>query len=138
MPTAWLIIAALFCSAASVMAQASVDWTAKETAMWQAIKDKKLEPFSAGLDSAYVGVWDDGLHDRDTEVAGVRQDNLKDFRLSDLTVRRLDPHIVLLTYKSVVSDSGSTDFSATYWVASVWQLRGGRWRVVMHTAHKAP
>ena len=138
MPTVWLIIAALFCSAASVMAQAPVDWTAKETAMWQAIKDKKLEPFSAGLDSAYVGVWDDGLHDRDTEVAGVRQDNLKDFRLSDLTVRRLDPHIVLLTYKSVVSDSGSTDFSATYSVASVWQLRGGRWRVVMHTAHKAP
>jgi len=120
------------------MAQASVDWIGKETAMWQAVKDKKMDAFSAGLDSTFVGVYADGLHNRDTEVAQVRSANLKDFHLSDLTVHRLSPQVVLLTYKvGVNGESGGKDVSGTYWVASVWQMRGRQWRTMIHTETKA-
>jgi hypothetical protein len=139
MRTACLITAALVCGVSSAIGQASADWTARETAMWQAVKDKKIEPFAAGLDSTFVGVYTDGLHTREIEVAQVRQVNLKTFRLSDLTVRRLDRKVVLLTYKAdVAGESGSTDISGSYWIASIWQMRGAQWRGVMHTEVKAP
>jgi hypothetical protein len=134
----WLLASAVVCSATAAMAQASVDWMNKETTMWQAVKDKKIDAFSAGLDSTFVGVYTDGLHNRDTEVAQVRPTNLKDFHLSDFTVHRLSPQVVLLTYKVVVNgESGGKDLSGAYWVASVWQKRGQQWRTVMHTEEKA-
>jgi len=44
----------------------------------------------------------------------------------------------LLTYKVVVNgESGGKDVSGTYWVASVWQMRGQQWRTMMHTETKA-
>ena len=134
----WLLASALVCGTTAAMAQASVDWMNKETAMWQAVKDKKVDAFSAGLDSAFVGVYADGLHNRNAELAMVRPADLKEFHLSDFTVHRLSPQVVLLTYKVVVSgESGGKDMSGTYWVASVWQKRGQRWRTVMHTEEKA-
>jgi len=135
----WWLAGALVCSVTvAMMAQASVDWTSKETAMWQAVKDNKINVFSAGLDSTFVGVYGDGLHNRDTEVTQVRQTNLRDFHLSDFTVHRLSPQVVSLAYKVVVNgESGGKDVSGTYWVASVWQMRGRQWRTVMHTEAKA-
>jgi hypothetical protein len=134
----WLIGGALLGSATPALAQAPVDWMARETAMWQAVKDKNLEAFSAGLDSAFVGVYADGLHDRNKEIALVRPANLKDFQLSDFTVHRLSPQIVLLTYQVVANgEANGKDVSGAYWVASVWQLRGRNWRTVMHTESKA-
>jgi len=134
----WLLVGAVVCSATAAMAQASVDWIGKETAMWQAVKDKKMDAFSAGLDSTFVGVYADGLHNRDTEIAQVRPANLKDFHLSDFTVHRLGPQVVLLTYKVVVNgESGGKDVSGTYWVTSVWQMRGQQWRTMMHAETKA-
>jgi hypothetical protein len=67
----WLLAGALACCTTAAMAQASVDWMSRETAMWQAVKDKKVDAFSAGLDSTFVGVYPDGLHNRDAEVAQV-------------------------------------------------------------------
>ena len=134
----WLLVGALVCSATAAMAQASVDWIGKETGMWQAVKDKKMDAFSAGLDSTFVGVYADGLHNRDTEMAQVRPANLKDYHLSDFTVHRLSPQVVLLTYKVVVNgESGGKDVSGAYWVASVWQMRGQQWRTMMHAETKA-
>ena len=134
----WLLAGALVCSATAAMAQASADWIGKETAMWQAVKDKQIDAFSGGLDSTFIGVYADGLHNRDTEVTQVRQANLKDFHLSDFTVHRLSPQVVLLAYRVVVNgESGGKDVSGTYWVASVWQMRGRQWRTMMHTEGKA-
>jgi len=135
----WLIAGALLSGATQTMAQRSVDWMAKETAVWQAVKDKNFDAFGAGLDSTFVGVYAEGLYNRDREIAQVRPANLRDFHLSDFTVHRLSPQVVLLTYKVVVhGESGADDFSGTYSVASVWQLRGRRWRTVMHSESKAP
>src|SRR5207249_5611063 len=86
----------------------------------------------------FVGVYADGLHNRDAEMAQVRPANLKDYHLSDFTVHRLSPQVVLLTYKVVVNgESGGKDVSGTYWVASVWQMRGQQWRTMMHAETKA-
>ena len=139
MRAVWLITGALFCSITSALAQASVDWMSREMGMWQAVKDKRIDAFSAGLDSSFVGVYAEGLHNRDTEISQVRPANLREFHLSDFTVHRLGPQVVLLTYKVVVNaESGGKDLSGTYWVASVWQTRGQHWRTVMHTESKAP
>src|SRR2546430_8334419 len=91
MRAVWLITGALFCSITSALAQASVDWMSRETGMWQAVKDKRIDAFSAGLDSSFVGVYAEGLHNRDTEISQVRPANLREFHLSDFTVHRLGP-----------------------------------------------
>lgn len=137
MRAAWLITSFLFCSAVSAVAQASAEWTGREMAMWQAVKGHQMEVFSDGLDATFVGIYPDGLHNRETEVAQARPATLKDFQLSDFTVHRLSPQLVLLTYKAVVSgEAGGKDFSGTYWVGSLWQSRGKQWRTVMHTEVK--
>ena len=137
MRATWLIAGSLLCGAVSALAQASAEWSGRETALWQAVKDHKMEVFSAGLDPTFVGIYPDGLHSRATEVAQARPANLKDFQLSQFTIRSLGPQVVLLTYKAVVSGkSGGKDFSGTYWVGSLWQMRGKQWRTLMHTEVK--
>lgn len=132
-PSVLLIVAAH-----PAAAQTAGDLAQREQQVWEAIQKKQLDKFAAALDTGFVGVYSDGIHDRDTEIKTIRQANLRSFRLSDFSGRRLDSRTTLVTYKAVVEgDAGGTDVSGTYWASSLWRNTGGKWRTVMHTEVKA-
>jgi hypothetical protein len=114
-------------------AQSTVDWNAKETALWQAIKDRQFDSFAAGLDSTFVGVYAGGTIGLDAQIAAVQQDTLASFQISEFTVRTVDSQTILLTYRVSVTATNTTQ-AATYWASSLWRLRAGGWRTVLHTA----
>jgi hypothetical protein len=139
MRSVYLMVVTTLSIFSSSVAQTPAEWLGKETALWQAAKEKNRAPFEAAFDSAFVGVYADGLHQREAELAAVGQGDLREYQLSDFAVRQLGPQVVLLTYKAVVTgDASGIDFSGTYWLASVWQLQGSTWRAVMHSEVKAP
>lgn len=49
----------------------------------------------------------------------------------DYALRQLAPHLVLLTYKSTVTDPGSGEQKHTH-RASIWALLEGRWQMTFH------
>ena len=124
--------------AAQTFAQATDEFVARETSVWQAVKDKRLDAFTVALDTSVVAVYADGIHTRAAEVASVRQANLRSFTLTEFATRHLDPRTTLLTYRAVVAgDAGGQDFSGTYWVASLWRRVGNQWKTAFHTEVKA-
>jgi hypothetical protein len=140
MRTSMFLLATLFpVGAAQAFAQAGDEFVARETAVWQAVKDKQLEAFTAALDTSFVGVYADGIHTRAAEVASVRPTNLRSFTLTEFATRHLDPRTTLLTYRAVVAgDAAGKDFSGTYWISSLWRKVGGQWKTAFHTEVKAP
>ena len=139
MRTSILLLATLLpVGAAQAFAQATDEFVARETAVWQVVKDKRLDAFTAALDTGVVAVYADGIHTRAAEVASVRQVNLRSFTLTEFATRHLDPGTTLLTYRAIVAgDAGGQDFSGTYWVSSLWRKAGGQWKTVFHTEVKA-
>jgi len=140
MRTSMFLLATLLpVGAAQAFAQATDEFVARETAVWQAVKDKRLDAFTAALDTGVVAVYADGIHTRAAEVASIRQVNLRSFTLTEFATRHLDPRTTLLTYRAIVAgDAGGQDFSGTYWVSSLWRKAGGQWKTVFHTEVKAP
>src|SRR5438445_3730734 len=119
--------------------QAADTFAAREHAVWQAIQDRKFDTFAAALDRSFVGLYADGVHTREAEIAAVRQVTQRSFHLTDLVVHRLDAQTTLLTYKAAyTADAAGADISGTYWAASLWRKTAGQWRTVFHTEVKAP
>src|SRR3954467_13600090 len=61
-------------------AVSEADIIAKEKAAWDAIKKKDWDGFGKTLDSDNIEVLDDGVHDKATSLASI-----KDFELADVT-----------------------------------------------------
>ena len=111
----------------------------RETAVWQAAEDAKPEVFGSFLDAGYSGVYADGVHSRDTEIAAVRQAHLRSFALSSTVAVQVDAHTERLTYKiTVKGDVSGADFSGDYGAMSVWHATGGHWLLVAHAETKLP
>lgn len=123
---------------ATTMSAADRQWLTRETATWQAVKDRKADAFGGFLAPGYQSVSAGGVSDKASELRAVPQVNMRSFRLSDFAVRRVDPQTVILTYKAVVEgDVGGTDISGAYWNTSIWRRASGQWRAILHTEAKA-
>src|SRR2546428_6228139 len=104
MRTSMFLLATLLpVGAAQAFAQATDEFVARETSVWQAVKDKRLDAFTAALDTSVVAVYADRIHTRAAEVGSVRQANLRSFTLTAFATRHLDSHTTLLTYTAVVA-----------------------------------
>ena len=111
----------------------------RETAVWQSVKDQQINRFAAYLAPSYVAVYEDGIHDKATEVEFVRGQNLRGFRMGNFSSRTIDGgEDVLLTYMiDVRGTKGKTNFSGRYWATSLWHRSGRNWTLVYHSDVKA-
>ena len=112
--------------------QVSIDWQAKEAAVYRAVVDVNVDAVAANLDSAYVGIYPRGIIDREAQIAAVKGE-WTSFELSQFTARAIDSQTVLLTYK--LSTQGTS--GGIFWASTLWRLTGGQWRWVLHTAAPA-
>ena len=127
-------------SAATAQAKADelTKFRNRETAMWESVKNKELESIRKVFQKDYVAVYDTGIIGVNDELDGISKLTLRDYRVTDVNVRNLDPSTVIVTSKVVVDgDMGGQSMSGTYNAMTVWQRSGNQWYVAAHTEIKA-
>jgi hypothetical protein len=106
----------------------------KETAAWQAYKDKKAEEFKKLAAPNFQGVYSEGIVNLDQEMKAMNETTFKSFELSDVKVVNADPNTATITYKVKIDGmQGGKDISGNYNAASVWLKQGADWRAILHT-----
>jgi hypothetical protein len=110
----------------------------REAATWESVKNKETASLRKVMTKDYIAVYDDGFSGVDQEMSGIAKMTIRDYRLSDVSVRRLDPLTVLVTSKVVLDGSMGTDsVSGTYNTLTVWHRDGNKWYIAAHTDVKA-
>ena len=110
----------------------------KETAVWQAFKDKKATVFAAMLAPTYVGLYDYGTATKAKELDSLKNAKIETFKISNFADRMIDDDDMLMTYVVEVKGTmGKEDVSGKYQAASVWHRTGDKWIGVYHSEIKA-
>jgi hypothetical protein len=110
----------------------------KETAVWQAFRDKTADAFGAMFAPTYVGLYDDGVATKAKELDHLKNDKHESFKISGFASRMIDPDDMLMTYAvDVKGMAGKDDMSGKYQAASLWHRTGNKWLAVYHTEIKA-
>jgi hypothetical protein len=133
-----ITIAALAAFALAPIAAQAATPLQKETSVWQAFKDKNAKAFGAMLAPNYVGLYDDGVASRATELDHLKSSKLDSFKIGNFSSRMVDPDDMLMTYVvDVKGTMGKDDISGKYHAASLWHRSGKTWLGVYHTEIKA-
>ena len=110
---------------------------AKETAAWQAFKDKKPDDFKKVVDKDFRGVYAEGVSDMQKELDDMKKWDMKSFTISDYKAFSDEPDVMVTTY--IVKIEGTydgKDSSGTYNAGSVWKKEGKNWLAIFHTNAK--
>ena len=106
----------------------------KETAAWQAFKDKKADDFKKVVDHDMIGVYADGIADMAKEMDDMQKWDMKSFKITDYKIHSDEKDVVTTNY--VVTLEGTfngADASGTYNAGSVWKQENGKWLAIFHT-----
>jgi hypothetical protein len=108
--------------------------TAKETAAWNAIKNKDYEGFGAMLASDQILVTPDGVYDKAGTLNGLKSFELIDATFSDWRFLPIDADGYVITYTANVrSRMDGKDMPAESWRnSSAWVNRDGKWVSIYH------
>jgi hypothetical protein len=105
-----------------------------EKAVTDAFKNKQTEVFRRYLAPEFSAIDAEGVKDADAEIADMQNTELSNYTFADMKVTLLSAKMAVATYKvSTQSTSSGRDTSGTYYAATVWNKRGGKWLVVLHT-----
>jgi hypothetical protein len=111
---------------------------ARETAVWNAVKAKRMDVFAASMTPNFVGVYAWGTHDRSQELRVVRDQTLRSFAIRNFRSRMVDTNNMLMTYTADVEGSeDNKSFSGRYWNTSLWHRTRGKWLTVYHSEAKS-
>jgi hypothetical protein len=136
-----IVVSAMFIAAVSRLgAQAPAADSAlvsRETAVWQATREKNPDAYGALLDPQYTAVGSNGRRTRELELGDVGKIDLKSFRLDSVMTRALDAHTQVVTYLVTThATAGGRDISGRYWDSSLWRDVDGKWLLVLHSSSK--
>jgi hypothetical protein len=112
--------------------------TKLEKSVTDAFKNKQAKAFRDYLAPEFSAVDSEGIKDADAEIADMEKTDLSNYSFADMKVALLSPKMAVATYKvTTQSTSSGRDTSGTYYAATVWNKRGGKWLAVLHTFVKA-
>jgi len=125
---------ALFATIAVSIAAPDKDaMMAKETAAWQAFKDKKSDDFKKVVHADFRGVYVEGISTMQTEMDDMKKWDMKSFAISDYNVVSVGAD-TMSTYKVTIEGTyDGKDASGTYNAGSVWTKHKGEWQAIFHT-----
>ena len=107
---------------------------AKETAAWQAWKDKKADEFQKLVDKNVRGVYDDGVDNMQKHLSEMQKWDMKSFAISNFDSFSDAPDVIVTTYTVKIEGTfDGKDASGTYNSGSVWKKEGDAWMVIFHT-----
>ena len=109
--------------------------SARETALWEAWKNKQAAPMREAFSEDMVLVGDMGPESKAQVIQALTGPDctVQDFSLSDFKLTLFDRDAALLTYKSTHhSTCGGRALPANVNASSLWLKRGGKWLVALH------
>jgi hypothetical protein len=109
---------------------AASDPLAREKQLWDALKRKDWETFSAGLAEDQLEVEPSGVYDKAGTLAAVKQFDFSKDSVSDFKATKLDDDATLVTY--TVRAPGPNGKMRDEHASSIWVNRGGTWLAVFH------
>lgn len=131
-----LVMTAPFLALAAASDDESAVQLEKKT--WQTYKDRQAGAFKALCTPDYVGVYDTGMKDMQTELADMNDVEIRGVTFSDMRVTHPTKDMATVTYKADVQGAyKGHDFSGPYNCSAVWLDKGGTWLCVLHTEVKA-
>ena len=111
---------------------------AKETAAWQAFKDKKADDFKKVVDKDFRGVYAEGNSNLQKELDDMKKWDMKSFTISDFDSFSDEPDVMVTTYTVKIEGTyDGKDHSGTFNCGSVWKTEKGVWMAIFHTNVKA-
>jgi hypothetical protein len=111
---------------------------AKETAAWQAFKDKNADEFKKLLDKDIRCVYAEGIKKLQDELDDLKTSDVKSFTISNFDMFTDEPDVVVTTYTvKVEATIGGKEISGNYNAGSVWKAEKGKWMVIFHSNMKA-
>jgi hypothetical protein len=114
------------------------DFLARETAVWENVKNKRMDALQGAFTDGYAGIYDAGIVDRAGEMNNIKQTTVNSYRIDNFRARPIDAQNVLLTYTAPLDVTmNGTHATGTYHVMSVWHRTNGRWQTATHTEVKA-
>ncbi len=130
----YTMIALLASIVVSIAAPDKDAMMAKETAAWQAFKDKQADAFKAVVDHDMIGVYADGIADMPKEMSDMQKWDMKSFAISDYKILSDEKDVVVATYTVTLEGTfDGQDASGTYNAGSVWKQEDGKWLAIFHT-----
>src|SRR4030095_11158791 len=109
-----------------------------EKAITDAFKNKQAKLFRDYLAPEFSAIDAEGVKDADAEIADMQKTDLSNYTFAVMKVALLRSKMAVATYKvTTQSTSSGRDTSGTYYAATVWNKRGGKWLAVLHTFVKA-
>ena len=109
-----------------------------EKSITDAFKNKQAKAFKDYLAPEFSAIDAEGVKDADAEIEDMKKTDLSNYSFADMKVTLLSPKMAIATYKvTTQSTSSGRDTSGTYYAATVWNKRGGKWLAVLHTLVKA-
>ena len=107
---------------------------AKETAAWQAFKDKKADDFKKVVDKDFKGVYAEGVSDMAKEMSDMSKWDMKSFTISDYASFSDEKDVIVTTYTVKLEGTyDGHDMTGTYNCGSVWKMENGKWMAIFHT-----
>jgi hypothetical protein len=107
---------------------------AKETAAWQAFKDKNADGFKKVVDKDFRGVYSDGVANMQKELDDMKKWDIKLFTISDYDTFSDEKDVIVTTYTvKLEATFDGKDASGTYNAGSVWKQEKGAWMAIFHT-----
>jgi hypothetical protein len=111
---------------------------AKETAAWQAFKDKKADDFKKVVDKDFKGVYAEGVSDMAKELSDMNKWDMKSFTIGDYTSFSDEKDVIVTTYTVKLEGTyEGKDMAGTYNCGTVWKMEGKNWLAIFHTNVKA-
>jgi hypothetical protein len=110
---------------------------AKETAAWQAFKDKKPDDFKKLVAADFHGVYAEGADDMKKELDDMQKWDMKSFTISDFNAYPSGAKMIVTTYTVKLEGTyDGKDMAGTYNCGSVWKQEKGAWMAIFHTNTK--
>jgi len=137
----------LTCAVALLLATVAVSFAktpdtdavkAKETAAWQAFKDKKADDFKKIVDKDFKGVYAEGVSGMAKELSDMSKWDMKSFTIGDYTSFSDEKDVIVATYTVKLEGTyEGKDMAGTYNCGTVWKEENGKWLAIFHTNVKA-
>jgi ketosteroid isomerase-like protein len=109
-----------------------------EKAVTDAFKAKQAKLFREYLAPDFNAIDAEGIKDVDAAIADMQKTEMSNYSFAEMKVTLTSQKMAVATYKiTTQSNSAGRDTSGTYYAATVWNKRGGKWLAVLHTFVKA-
>ncbi len=130
----YITVALVATVALSIAAPNKDEMLSRETAAWQAYKDKKADDFKKIVGRDMIGIYADGIADMEKEMADMQKWDMKSFKISDYKTHSGGKDVVVSCYTVTLEGTfDGKDASGTYNSGSVWRQENGKWLALLHT-----